>query len=125
MTKAEWKTLKFFTSREFLCKCGCGKGAEEAAFDLFARLEKARIAANVPFVIASGYRCPARNTFVGGVHDSAHMHGLAVDILTPGSEARSHILRGLTSFFSRIGIDKNFIHVDIDSSKPSPVVFLY
>jgi len=45
-------------------------------------LEVIRSALGVPVKISSGYRSPARNSQVGGVKDSYHMKGMAVDIQT-------------------------------------------
>lgn len=44
------------------------------------RLEKIRIQYNKPIVITSGYRCEELNRLVGGVKDSYHLSGLAVDL---------------------------------------------
>lgn len=43
-------------------------------------LEPARRAANVPFIITSGYRCKALNDAVGGAKNSYHLYGMAADI---------------------------------------------
>lgn len=43
-------------------------------------LEYARQMLKKPILINSGYRCPELNKLVGGVFNSAHMDGLAVDI---------------------------------------------
>ena len=34
--------------------------------------------------LTSGYRCPHGNALVGGVSNSAHVHGIAADLLRPG-----------------------------------------
>lgn len=41
-----------------------------------------------PIVVTSGYRCPELNRLVGGAKNSAHLHGLAADILVPGMTPR-------------------------------------
>ena len=49
-----------------------------------AQLEKARrILANNPVIVTSGYRSPALNAAVRGSQKSAHMEGLAADIICP------------------------------------------
>lgn len=104
---------------EFACPC-CGRVELDATFVL--KLDLAREIAGVPFVITSGYRCPAHNAEVGGVKQSAHMAGLAADIACPDSVTRLKILRGLiVAGFRRIGIGKNFVHCDVDTSKPNNV----
>lgn len=41
-----------------------------------------------PVIISSGYRCPAVNKLVGGVHNSQHITGQAADIYLGGDTAR-------------------------------------
>jgi zinc D-Ala-D-Ala carboxypeptidase len=48
-----------------------------------ALLEKIRAILGVPMQVTSGYRCPALNTAVGGVADSAHLFGQAADFVAP------------------------------------------
>ena len=83
-------------------------------------INDARQYANVPFVITSGYRTKAHNKKVGGSSTSSHLKGLAADIKCVNSVERLLIIAGLLDAgFSRIGIAKDFIHVDCDLSKPS------
>ena len=90
------------------------------------RLDIARSLAGVPFVITSDYRTPEDNERVGGVPDSAHMKGLAVDMACEDSHTRHLMYDGLrTAGFRRIGIGPNFIHVDSDTTKPQEVTWLY
>lgn len=115
----DWDRIRFFRMSEFACPC-CGRVELDATFVL--KLDLAREIAGVPFVITSGYRCPAHNAEVGGVKQSAHMAGLAADIACPDSVTRLKILRGLiVAGFRRIGIGKNFVHCDVDTSKPNNV----
>jgi zinc D-Ala-D-Ala carboxypeptidase len=51
-------------------------------------VEALRIAMGIPIVISSGYRNTRTNDLVGGVIDSAHTHGLAVDLVCPGVPAK-------------------------------------
>ena len=94
--------------------------------ELVELLDKARGIAGVPFVINSGYRSKARNEQVGGVADSAHMSGFAVDIKCTTSINRDKIIRALMEVgFTRIGIANTFIHADIDPTKPQNVIWTY
>jgi uncharacterized protein YcbK (DUF882 family) len=114
--------MKYFKLDEFNCKC-CGKN--EMKKELLDRLDAARELAGVPFVIVSGYRCPKHNKEVGGVPDSAHTKGLAADIRATNGKERFKILQALMlTGFDRIGVYKNFIHCDVDSSKPDEVVWV-
>jgi len=113
----DWSKVKFFNKKEFNCKC-CGKS--NISTNLVLKLDLARELAETPFVITSGYRCTKHNREVGGVQNSAHVVGLAVDIVVPDNVARLNILRGLIiAGFRRIGIGKDFLHADIDKSKPN------
>jgi len=118
------ETNKYFSKKELSCHCGCGFYNFSPVF--LRKLTKARIKAGIPFVISSGCRCKAYNKIVGGVENSAHTKGLAVDIAIPNSSNRFTIIKALFYVgFNRIGIASNFIHVDDDFSKPQNVIWLY
>ncbi len=90
------------------------------------RLSKARELAAIAFKITSGYRSPAHNTKVGGVPSSSHTVGRAVDIYAPTSTQKYLIINALLQAgFNRIGVAKNFIHVDDDPSKSEDVIWTY
>lgn len=79
-----------------------------------------------PLTITSGVRCEAYNTKVGGVDSSAHVDGLAADIAVgDGHDRFSLISSALTVGFRRIGVAKNFVHLDVDYSKPTNVIWVY
>jgi len=85
-----------------------------------------RISLGEPMVISSGYRCKKHNKEVGGVPNSAHLRGLAADIAIPNDEYRYRLLNLAMLFdIPRIGIGKNFIHLDIDRSLPHPRIWVY
>ena len=74
----------------------------------------------------SGYRSKAHNQKVGGVPQSSHRLGKACDIACIGSRHRFLIVNALIEAgFNRIGIAKNFIHVDNDMNKSSNVIWTY
>jgi len=92
------------------------------------KLDKARELAGIPFKINSGYRTPAHNSKVGGVKNSSHMNipCNAADIHIAGSKERYKILEAVIKIgFNRIGIGKNFIHLDTDKNKNQEVVWHY
>lgn len=94
--------------------------------DFLYKLVEARIVANMPFKINSGFRTAERNAKVGGVIDSSHTLGLAADIAVLNSNERYIILQALMKAgFNRFGIGRNFIHVDSDTNKPSNCIWHY
>ena len=48
------------------------------------KLEELRTLFGTKIVVLSGYRCEKLNTLIGGSKKSAHMQGLAADIICPG-----------------------------------------
>lgn len=115
----------FFKLREFDSPDLNGSGSlmDETLIDM---LIEARSKANIPFIINSGYRTKEYNKRIGGVKNSSHLKGLAVDIKCVDSRSRSLILNALISAgFNRIGIAKTFIHCDIDQDKPTNVIWMY
>lgn len=89
-------------------------------------LNDAREKANIPFVITSGFRCETHNKNEGGSETSSHPEGFAVDIKAKNSQERFKILEALIlAGFTRIGIAKTFIHVDVDPNKPNQMVWVY
>jgi uncharacterized protein YcbK (DUF882 family) len=115
--------MKYFTLDEFVCNhCHEGGVSDVVA----AMLDEARREAGVAFHLTSAYRCVVHNENVGGVKNSSHVFGLAVDISTPNNHIRARVLIGLIKAgFTRIGIANTFIHVDIDGTKPPISCWLY
>lgn len=89
--------------------------------DLMFKLERAREFFGHPIIITSGYRDPEKNESAGGVKDSAHTTGQAVDIRCHDAELKYKLAWALgCAGFRRIGVYDKHIHVDTDSAKPSP-----
>ncbi len=93
---------------------------------LAQQLQVARDYFGEPMVFSSGYRCLKLNKAVGGVANSAHTSGMAVDIeFTSEAHAKKLIEALIKAGFKRIGLGWSFIHVDIDMTKPHPACWLY
>ena len=120
------KLTKHFNKEQFTCKCGCGYN--NISLQLVDMLQQARSNLNIPFIITSGCRCVKHNNKEGGVSNSSHLYGLAVDIqYTSLRNLYSMIHMLLNAGFKRIGINfkQHFIHVDIDYKKPYPCIYTY
>ena len=116
--------LRHFSAAEFRCKCGCGAGIERMNTDLLMMLDELRDRAGIPLVLSSPYRCEAHNRKIGGVNNSAHTRGYAVDIRCVDSHSRFVILQALLEVgFRRIELAPTWIHVDNDPDKPRDVAF--
>lgn len=69
-----------------------------------------------PIIITSGYRTPAWNKRVGGVKNSYHTQGIAIDIRVNGMQPYdlAVYVSKLTEFKGfGINIKKNFVHIDL------------
>ena len=89
--------------------------------DIMFKLERAREFFGAPIIITSGYRDPSKNEAVGGVKDSSHTSGKAVDIRCADPEMQKKLCWALgAAGFRRIGVYDRHVHVDVDDSKPSP-----
>jgi len=122
---SEYKS--FFKASEFACKC-CGKGGIKD--ELWKKLEAARGIAGIPFTINSGFRCTNnQNDLIArglSLPTSSHPKGLAADIKVVASGDRFDVIKALIKAgINRIGINKTFIHADIDPDKPTNMVWLY
>lgn len=78
------------------------------------------------FTITSGFRSQSYERSKGRKGTSSHCKGLAVDVSAINSHLRFKIVAGcILAGFPRLGIGKTFIHIDIDETKPHPIVFHY
>jgi len=113
---------EFFKYHEFDSKdedgSGVGTGKMYMKEATLRKLCKARKAANVPFKVNSGYRTEKHNKDIGGVKNSAHTRGYAIDISSP--KGKYHQILKITleaAGFNRFGFYPNFVHVDDDPDK--------
>ena len=128
VAKADWPfLLRHFEPHEFNCPDKCGLGFAEMRIRFLLKLDCARQDAGIPFIISSAMRCKAHNQEVGGVHDSAHLHGWAVDIRIPDSRTRFKVMKSLHKVgFNRFGLYPHIphmLHVDCMPGKDSDVIW--
>lgn len=118
--------LEFFKYEEFDSPDLPNSGRANMDRDFLQKLDSARQIAGIPFKITSGYRTEQHNEKVGGVKNSSHIKGKAVDIAISSSRERWNILQALQNAgFNRFGLAKTFIHVDNDEEKSSNVIWTY
>ena len=113
--------MTFFNEKEITCPCGCKTNKTPTYF--IEMLEFARKEAKIPFVINSWNRCEYHNQKVGGLSNSTHLLGLAVDIAIHNDTERYIIVASLIKAgFPRVLIYPTFIHVDDDRLKVNPII---
>ena len=115
-----------FTKEEFDCMCGCGNGDIVIDEKLVYELECVRVHYGKSMVITSGIRCLSHNRKIGSRDTSSHVKGLAADISCGDMGTRLDLVKRLLrdGEFTRLGVNKDFIHVDVDYDKPKGI-FLY
>ena len=117
--------LKYFTLDEFDCPTFKGSGVNMDS-TLLRMLDDLRERYGKPLRVTSGYRTKEHNEAVGGVPNSSHLRGVAVDIAATSSRERHDILKlAFEVGFDRIGIANSFLHLDIDDTKPKDCIWTY
>lgn len=117
--------LRFFKEEEFN-KASPPCSLEQMDSWFMLHLDNARCDSHVPFVINSAYRSKEYEVSRGRPGTSAHTLGLAVDIRCRNDRERYEILKALFKHnFSRIGIHRNYIHVDDSVTHKDDIVWLY
>ena len=114
---------KNFNREEYACKCGCGR--DNIKNELVYKVQQVRDILGKSIRINSGVRCIRHNGNIGAAETSSHIDGWAADLAYKGSAERYQLLNAAMQVFNRVGIAKNFIHVDVDSTKSPGVVWLY
>jgi len=122
--------LKYFKLSEFDAKDANGKkipgtGGQMRASTL-VKCDALRELYGKPLVVASGIRTPERNKQVGGVKNSSHLLGYAVDWRDIFDDYLIQFLDAAWSAgFRRFGIMATGIHTDDDPTKTSPAIWDY
>lgn len=109
-----WDSIKYFRKAEFACKCGCG--ASDMEEKLVKTADKVRTYFGKPMTVSSGRRCTTHNARVGGVSNSRHLSGKAMDFCVSGMSASMVLtyVQKLPEIRYAYAIDNNFVHMDIE-----------
>ena len=116
---------KYFKDAEFR-RCTPACSIEDMDKDFLALMDEVREEAGIPLVVNSAYRSRAWEKLQGRNGNSSHTRGVAVDIRCTTSQNRWKILRAAFKCgIRRIGVARNFIHLDNDPTLPQRVVWHY
>lgn len=118
-----WDDIKFFSKKEFRCKCGgryCNGYPAEIDRGMVKIADAIRERLGKPVGVNSGLRCKTRNANEGGVSNSQHLYGTAVDLakpdgVTPAQMAK--IAEDIMGNTGGIGIYSWGIHIDTRKTK--------
>lgn len=87
VTGTFWDEIEYFTREEFKCKCGgkyCNGYPAEMQEQVVRIADAARRHFGKPGHVISGLRCQIHNANEGGVANSQHMYGEAIDLRIEG-----------------------------------------
>jgi len=87
------------SEKEMVCRC-CGRGY--LTFFTLLRYTLLRMHLGVALTIASAFRCPKHNKYVGGSPKSRHMDGEALDIEIPKGMTKKEFADICGWFFSTV-----------------------
>ena len=114
------KVSRNFYLDEFQCKGkNCCGGVVKLDPKLLSVIQKVRCYFQKPVIITSGYRCPIHNKKVGGVPNSYHTQGKAVDFYVPKIPIKKLLEIADWCGFTGIGEyrGRHFIHADVGKKR--------
>ena len=113
-----WAGIRYFTREEFRCKCGglyCSGFPAEPSEQLVTLADGLRAHFDAPVTVSSGLRCPKHNAAVGGVANSRHLAGKAMDFSVRGRSAAEvcSYAAALPGIRYAYAIDGSYVHMDV------------
>lgn len=114
-----WKDIKYFDRDEFKCKCGgkhCNGFPVEPKEKLIRVADRVRGHFGASCNVSSGIRCTQHNAKVGGVTNSRHKQGKAMDFTVKGKTAMEVLeyVQKQKEIRYAYAIDQNYVHMDIE-----------
>lgn len=114
-----WKDIRYFSRNEpyIACSCGnCGGFPVEPTEKLMRLADRVRQQAGAAMIPSSTVRCRAHNAEVGGVANSRHLAGKAMDFSVRGwtAERTLALVRQQKEVRYAYAIDGTHVHMDIE-----------
>ena len=113
-----WANIKYFSRREFACKCGryCNGFPVEPNMSLIEQADIVREHFGTPVFVSSGVRCKQHNANVDGVPGSRHKSGKAMDFRVEGKSANTVLkyVKTLPNIRYAYAIDGSYVHMDVE-----------
>lgn len=114
-----WMGIRWFRREEFRCRCGgkyCDGFPAEPVRQLVELADQVREHFGKPTIVSSGLRCKRHNAACGGVANSRHLTGRAVDFRVKGETAGAvlNYILSLPGVRYAYAIDGSYVHMDIE-----------
>lgn len=114
-----WKEIRYFARSEpyIACSCGrCGGFPVEPTERLMRLADRVRQEAGRPMIPTSTVRCKAHNAEVGGVSNSRHLYGKAMDFSISGwnAERSLALVKKQKELRYAYAIDETHVHIDVE-----------
>lgn len=113
-----WDDIKYFKKSEFACKCGkhCNGYPTEMKEKVVKVADRARAHFGAAATVSSGLRCSKHNSAVGGVSNSRHKLGKAIDFSikgVSGAKLLAYVQKQPEIRYAYI-ISGDWVHMDIE-----------
>ena len=118
-TDTFWDHIRYWSREEFRCRCGgkyCNGFPAEPNQTLVELVDDIRHKAGRPGIPSSGLRCPTWNSNQGGVANSDHCKGKALDFSIEGMSGAQLLSIAQSDPRTRYAyiIDGGWVHVDVE-----------
>ena len=113
-----WNGIRYWKREEFRCRCGgkyCNGFPAEPSETLVQLVDDLRQRAGCPAHASSGLRCSTWNAIQGGVANSRHLTGKALDFSVEGMSGNQLLSLAQSDPRTRYAyiIDGGWVHVDV------------
>lgn len=113
-----WNGIRYWNREEFRCRCGgkyCNGFPAEPSETLVQLVDDLRQRAGRPAHASSGLRCSTWNAIQGGVANSRHLSGKALDFSVEGMSGNQLLSLAQSDPRTRYAyiIDGGWVHVDV------------